>query len=66
MGLSHFLEIEILPGMNILEPKQIGIVKGCGFYSGEIILIWYWFYINQLIMILEDGNIYLIFYFLQI
>ena len=41
MGFSHFHEIGILSGMNILAPYQIDIVKGCGFWNGKIILIQY-------------------------
>ena len=56
----------ILSRMCILAPHQIDIVKGCGFCNSTIILIWYWFF-YQLIMILEDeNNIYLIFYFLHV
>ena len=39
MGFSYLHEIEILSGMNILAPYQIDIVKGCGFYNGNIIVI---------------------------
>ena len=52
--------------MYILAPYQIDIVKGCGFCNGSIISILYIFF-YQLIMILEDeNNIYLIFYFLRV
>ena len=39
--------------MYILELYQIDIVKGL--CNGNILLIWYWF-VYQLIMILEDEN----------
>ena len=39
MGFSHFHDIGILSGLNILAPYQIDIVKGRGFCNGRIILI---------------------------
>ena len=39
MGFSHFHEFWILSGMYILAPYQIDIVKGYGFYKGNIIFI---------------------------
>ena len=36
LSFSHFHEILILSGMNILAPYQIGTVKGCGFWNGKI------------------------------
>ena len=63
MGFSYFHEIVILSGMNIFSSDKTDIVKGCGFWNGKIILIWYLFFFNQQIMILEDeNNIYLILY----
>ena len=63
MGFLHFHEIKYLSGMNISAPYKIDIVKGCGFCNGKIMFIWQWFFYNRLIVILDDGNIYLIFYF---
>ena len=67
MSFLYFHELRILSGMNILSPYQIDIVKRCGFYNMEIILIWCWYLFCLLIVVLEDGNnIYLIWYFLYI
>ena len=45
MGISHFHEFGILSRIYILAPYQIDILKGCGFFNGNIILIWYWFFL---------------------
>ena len=46
MGFSHFHEFGILSGIyKLLAPYQIDIVNGCGFCNGNIILIWYWFFL---------------------
>ena len=66
MGFSHFHEFGILYGLHILAPYQIDIVKGCGFCKGNIILIWYWSFYQQIMILKDENNIkfYLIFYFL--
>ena len=62
MWVSH---ISMESGLCISVPYQID-VKWYGFSYRFFSFIWYWFFFYQQILILEDGNIYSIFYSLHI